>query len=131
MGVRGNRIAVDQADRRDEHGHSLPSDTFMHFVAIEVACRPCQREGVETILGAWAVETHDATFDPNQLFNKGENQNVTIQELPDGSGAIRQRYKMTCPRCGNAPVLRAERVTAALSHLYQQGARALVRRIHL
>jgi hypothetical protein len=101
----------------------------MRFVCVEFTCRPCEKRGVTTVLGAWAVETHQAEFEADQVFAKGENRYVTLQELPDGSGRVRQRFVMTCPRCRHRVELRAEKVDEALRAVYVVGARATTHRI--
>lgn len=92
----------------------------MHFVALELACAPCDRRGKETVLGTWSVDTDAIAFDANQVDDRGDNKARTIQELPERDG-VRQRHKFVCPRCGHTPVFRAERIDEALRALFEAG----------
>lgn len=122
--VRGTRIALNKPARRDGRGHSLPSDRSMHYVELQLECKPCP-EGERPILGAWFIESYLEKFDPAQV-NERRNAAVTTQH-PDDSG--RQRYSMRCPKCSNAPVLRQETIDRWLAKVYEQGAVAKVVRI--
>jgi hypothetical protein len=103
----------------------------MHFVALEVACKPCSGRGVETVLGTWAIETHKPTFDPRQVHARGNNTAVQVEEILESDGSYRRRYKMCCPRCGATPVVREDKVDAGLEAMYEPGAIARTRRVHL
>ncbi|WP_076259240.1 hypothetical protein [Intrasporangium flavum] len=103
----------------------------MKYVALEVACAVCHRQGVETVLGTWAVETRTPAFDPGGLHQRGDNTAVTVEELPDGPNRVRRRYKMRCPRCHATPVVREDKVDDALRRLYEPGAVARTHRIFM
>jgi hypothetical protein len=51
--------------------------------------------------------------------NEWRNDAVTTQ-LPDESGRV--RYRLQCPKCRNAPVLRQETIDDWLSRIYVKGA---------
>ncbi|MGO4598524.1 hypothetical protein [Terrabacter sp. 2RAF25] len=103
----------------------------MHYVAVELVCEPCARRGVETALGAWGIETHDAEFHANQVYAMGKNAAAQLQELRDEAGDIRRRYQFLCPRCGHAPQRREEKIFWYLAESYVQGAGPLTRRVPL
>lgn len=119
--VRGNRFARGQPPRRDQAGHSLPSDRSMHYVELQLVCKQ-HPAGERPILGAWWIESHLDGFDPAQV-NERRNAAVTTQ-LPDESGRV--RYRLQCPRCRNAPVLRQETIDGWLASIYEKGAAARV-----
>lgn len=98
MAVRGSRFAAGREPRRDDEGHSLPSDPSMRFVAIELVCRGCQSEGKHVVLGSWAIDTTFEEFRSEEIWERGDNTAVTTQLIPDGSGQ-RVRYRLVCPRC--------------------------------
>lgn len=129
MGARGDRIAEDKPARRDAGGHSPASDVFMYFVAVELCCERCERKGVNTVLGAWAVETRDAKFSPDPVFERGENSAVEPQVIPSDDGQGRVRFQFRCPRCGSAPEYREEKTDEALATVYVQGARAVTHHV--
>ncbi len=118
--VRGNRFALNKAPRRDAAGRSLPADSAMRYVELQVVCRN-HPEGQQPILGAWWIESHFDYFDSAQV-NERPNNAVERQLITEDDGSIRQRFKMRCPRCGNQPVLRQETIDAALAAIYEQGA---------
>ena len=131
MAVRGSRFAKDQPARRDADGHSLPSDEFMYFVAVEVVCRVCDRQGVYSVLSAWAIETNGPEFRSDQVFQMGGTRSVELQEVREPDGSMRRRYQFRCPRCGHAPQFREERIDAALKELYVPGAKGLPHKVRL
>ena len=61
----------------------------------------------------------------------GENHAVAVQPVPDRDGTLRVRYKMRCPRCTNAPVLRADKIEAAVEAIYEPDAVAKIIRYRL
>jgi hypothetical protein len=128
--ARGDRFARGRVDTRDGQGHSLPSNRFMRFVAVEFACKPCNRRGVETVLGTWAIETDAPQFDARQVHVRGDNSAVETQGIPEGA-AGRRRYRFACPRCGNRPQLREDKIDAALAALYKPGAEATTHRVYI
>lgn len=78
----------------------------MHFVEIELACEGCAGQGVERVLGAWAVETHGPDFQPDHVFEKGDNRAAELREIIEADGTLRRRYRLKCPQCGSAPQIR-------------------------
>ncbi len=78
-------------------------------------------EGERSILGAWWIASHFDHFDPAQV-NERANVAVELQPIPEPDGTTRLRFKMTCPKCGQQPVYRQDRIDAALAALYVKGA---------
>lgn len=115
--VRGDRFARGLEPRADAEGHSLPSDRSMHYVELQLVCKQ-HPEGERPILGAWWIESHLDGFNPVQV-NQRSNAAVTTQ-LPDGSGRL--RYRLQCPKCRNAPVLRQQTIEGWLARIYERGA---------
>ncbi len=73
------------------------------------------------ILGAWWIESNFEVFDPAQM-NERANVAVELQPITEPDGTTRLRFKMTCPKCGQQPVYRQDRIDAALAALYVKGA---------
>jgi adenine-specific DNA methylase len=121
---RGNRFALNQPSRRDDRGHSLPSDKSMHYVELQLVCKQ-HPEDERPILGAWYIESHWDKFDSAQV-NERANAAVERQLITEPDGTTRLRYKMTCPKCGQTPVYRQDRIDAALEAVYEKGAAAKV-----
>jgi hypothetical protein len=120
---RGSRFARGREPSRDAQGHSLPSDVFTQYVAIDLVCKPCGlTDGKIVRLARFAVETRSSEFSPNQVGRQGENPSLTIQEIANPDGSVRRRYKMACPNCRHSPVVRGERVDRWLEELYVPGA---------
>ncbi len=119
-GARGSRFAEGREPHRDEAGHSLPSDRSMHYVELQLVCKQ-HPVGERPILGAWWIESHFEVFDPAQVDERA-NAAVEGQFITEPDGTTRLRFKMTCPRCGQQPVYRQDRIDAALAALYVQGA---------
>jgi len=119
-GTRGSRFAEGHESSRDEAGHSLPSDRSMHYVELQLVCKQ-HPEGERPILGAWWIESNFEVFDPAQM-NERANVAVELQPITEPDGTTRLRFKMTCPKCGQQPVYRQDRIDAALAALYVQGA---------
>ncbi len=115
--VRGDRFARGREPRADAEGHALPSDRSMHYVELQLVCKQ-HPEAERPILGAWWIESHLDGFDPAQVKER-RNDAVTTQ-LPDESGRV--RYRLHCPKCRNAPVLRQETVDDWLSRIYEKAA---------
>jgi hypothetical protein len=127
MTPRGSRFARGKEPSRDAQGHSLPSDVFTQYVAIDLVCKPCGlTDGKIIRLARFAVETRSPEFSPNQVGPRGENPSLTIQEIANPDGSVRRRYKMTCPICRHSPVVRGERVDHWLEELYLPGAQEQV-----
>lgn len=127
--VRGDRFARGQPPRRDQAGHSLPSDRSMHYVELQLVCKQ-HPEGEEPILGAWWVESHHEQFDA-RMVNERANSAVERQLVDSGDGSNRIRYKLRCPKCRNSPVFTAERIDAALKAIYVRGAYATIERLRV
>lgn len=120
---RGSRFARGTEPSRDAQGHSLPSDVFTQYVAIDLVCKPCGLKDRRIVrLARVAVETRSPDFAPNQVGPQGKNPALTIEEFTDPDGSVRRRYKMVCPRCQNSPVVRGERVDRWLKEIYVPGA---------
>ena len=119
MTPRGSRFARGKEPSRDAQGHSLPSDVFTQYVAIDLVCKPCGLTDRRIVrLARFAIETRNPEFSPNQVGPQGANPCLTINEVADPDGSVRLRYKMVCPICGNSPVVRSERVDRWLEELY-------------
>ena len=118
MTPRGSRIARDKEPSRDTQGHSLPSDVFTQYVAVDLVCRPCWLGGRTIVLARFAIETRSPEFSPNQVGPRGENPSLTTDVITDPNGFVRRRYKMVCPICQNRPVVRGEQVDQWLEELY-------------
>ena len=118
---RGRRFALGQPPRRDEFGHSLPSDHSMRFVAVDLLCPRHPDRGVPLRLARFAIHTDHDEFRSEEVHERGENRAVERQVIKDPDGTTRVRYKMRCPVCGHAPVWRAERIDQVLRHLYERG----------
>jgi hypothetical protein len=118
--VRGNRAALNKEPRRDAAGRSLPSDAAMNYVELQIVCKH-HEPGERPILAAWWIESHFDTFDPAQV-NERQNTAVERQVVTEVDGSIRLRFKMRCLKCGNEPVLRQEKLDAALAAIYEKGA---------
>jgi len=69
--------------------------------------------------------SHFEAFDPAQV-NVRANAAVEGQLITEPDGTTRLRFKMTCPKCGQQPVYRQDRIDAALAELYVQGANAKI-----
>ena len=121
MAARGSRIAKHRPPARDKDGRSFPSDTFAHYIALELVCSRCKEHGNHVVLAGWAIDSRLKRFDPDQIFERGDNRALTHQELPDGHGGVRSRYSLLCPACGNAPQFRQEKVDAALRAVWAPG----------
>ena len=118
--VRGDRFARGREPRVDAQGHSLPSDKSMRYVELQLVCKQ-HPEGERPILGAWYIESHFEQFDPAQVNERG-NHAVERQVVAGEDGGTRLRFKMTCPKCGQTPVYRQDRIDAALAAIYEAGA---------
>jgi hypothetical protein len=122
MTPRGSRFARGKEPSRDAQGHSLPSDVFTQYVAVDLVCRPCGIRGRIVRLARIAIETRSPEFSPNQVDVQGKNPAITTEEFTDPDGSVRRRYKMVCPLCRNSPVVRGERVDRWLEEIYVPGA---------
>jgi hypothetical protein len=120
MGSRGSGFALGQPPTRDAAGHNLPSDRSMQFVAVDLLCRVCYPQYrirfVRLAIDSW----HDS-FDIAHVYQRGPSSSFA-EEGFTADGQTWVRYKCRCPHCGNAPVVRAERVMAALEAAYERGA---------
>jgi hypothetical protein len=128
--ARGSKFALGKEPSRDAQGHSLPDDMSMRFVAIDLVCS-CRPRGQEVHLARFGTETRSGIFVANEVDLMGENHAVTVQSMPDRDGTLRQRYKMRCPHCTNAPVLRADKIEAAVEAIYEPGAVAKIIRYRI
>ena len=54
-------------------------------------------------------------------LNERANAAVEGQCITEPDGTTRLRFKMTCPKCGQQPVYRQDRIDAALAALYVKG----------
>lgn len=115
--VRGDRFARGREPRADAQGHALPSDRSMHYIELQLVCAQ-HFESERPILGAWWIESHHNEFDSAHV-NERRNAAVTTQVLDD-SGRV--RYRLQCPKCRNAPVLRQETIDDWLGRIYEKGA---------
>ncbi len=118
-GARGRRFAEGHEPRRDEAGHSMASDKSMAYVELQLVCKQ-HPVGERPILGAWWIESIFEVFDPAQV-NERANTGAEGQFITQPDGTTRLRFKMTCPKCGQQPVYRQDRIDAALAALYVKG----------
>ncbi len=123
--ARGDRFAAGRPPRRDNAGRSLPSDRSMRYVELQVTCKHHQ-DGPPVILGAWWIESHYEVFDPRQVNERDNSAVIERQWRTDPDGSDYLRYKLRCPQCGNSPVLRQDKIDAALAAIYEHGAAAKV-----
>jgi len=122
--ARGDRFARGREPHADAEGHSLPSDKSMHYVELQLVCKQ-HPKGERPVLGAWWIESHFNDFDPAQV-NERANAAVERQFITKPDGTTRLRFKMTCPKCGQQPVYRQDRIDAGLALIYEKGAVAKV-----
>ncbi len=122
--ARGSRFAQGREPSRDAAGHSLPSNRSMQYLELQLVCKQ-HPEGERPILGAWWIASHFEVFDRAQV-NERANVAVELQPIPEPDGTTRLRFKMTCPKCGQQPVYRQDRIDAALAVLYVPGAHAKI-----
>jgi len=58
--------------------------------------------------------------------NERANAAVEHQLITEPDGTTRLRFKMNCPKCGQQPVYRQDRIDAGLALIYEEGSVAKV-----
>ncbi len=108
--ARGDRFTRGREPSRDLAGRSLPSERDAHYLELVLLCRVCATRGKRLELAGFGVETHDAHFRPDLVYERHRSRVVARDVRTDAEGNEYVRYSMRCPSCRNAPQIRQHRI---------------------